>query len=179
VVLLGDAAHSMMNHLGQGAGTAIEDGVFLGRIVSEAARGSITLPEAVMLYEKKRIPRAWTKQQASLISGELQMCSDPAILDKRNASSRPEVQGLNGTQKGSFPELAPEYQSWQMFSSPDTVPGFFYYDAEGDADNAVCEFLQERDRENGRVDKLTNVSEALRRKMWSNVDFNGIVNDEV
>ncbi|OCT45386.1 hypothetical protein CLCR_05856 [Cladophialophora carrionii] len=176
VVLLGDAAHCMQNHVGQGAATAIEDGVFLGRAVSEVVRGTITIPEAVSIYEQKRIPRAWTKQQVSFVSGELNMCSDPDDLRRRNSSSLPEVQGLEEDEaRPSFPPLPSEYRSWQMFDSPDSVPGIFYYDAEGDADNAVCEFLQTRDRENGAVDGLTMVSRALRRKWWASLDFNGVV----
>jgi salicylate hydroxylase len=175
VVLLGDAAHAMQNHVGQGAATAIEDGVFLGRALSEVVRGAITVPDAVTIYERKRIPRAWTKQQVSLVSGELNMSSDPADLEKRDISSLPEVAGAkNGELKGAFPPLPPEYRSWQMFDSPESVPGIFYYDAEGDADNAVCEFLQERDQANGEVDELTMVSKALSKKWWSAVDFNGI-----
>ncbi len=175
-VLLGDAAHCMQNHVGQGAATAIEDGVFLGRALSEVVRGSISIAEAVSIYEQKRIPRTWTKQQVSLVSGELNMCSDSSDLEKRNLSSQPEVvQGLkNGQAKRSFPPLPPEYRSWQMFDSPESVPGIFYYDAEGDADNAVCEFLQARDQKNGDVDDLTMVSKALRKKWWSSLDFNGV-----
>ena len=175
IVLLGDAAHCMQNHVGQGAATAIEDGVFLGRALSEVVRGAITIPEAVLIYEQKRMPRSWTKQQVSLVSGELNMSADPADLQKRDKSSLPEVEGLQrGEKKCDFPPLPPEYRSWQMFISPETVPGIFYYDAEGDADNAVCEFLQIRDRETNDVDELTMVSNALRRKIWSALDFNGI-----
>jgi len=42
----------------QGAATAMEDGAFLGRVISEVVRGVITLPKAIDLYEAKRIPRA-------------------------------------------------------------------------------------------------------------------------
>ncbi|KAK5265935.1 hypothetical protein LTR96_008836 [Exophiala xenobiotica] len=172
VVLLGDACHCMQNHTGQGAGTAQEDGVFLGRVMSEVVRGLLTIPEAVGLYEKKRMPRAWTKQQISLVSGELNMCSDLENLAKRDQASSPEV--VLSEDGSRFPELPPNYRSWQVFDSPESVPGIFYYDAEGDADNAVCEYLQERDRENGQVDSLTMVSESLSRKWWSAVDYNGI-----
>ena len=175
IVLLGDASHAMQNHIGQGAATAIEDGVFLGRALSEVVRGTITIPEAVSIYERKRIPRAWTKQQASLVSGELNMCTDPQDLKKRNTSSLPEVDGLVDVQtKPAFPPLPPEYRSWQLFDSPDSAPGIFYYDAEGDADNAVCEFLQTRDRESGKVDALTMGSSALSKKWWDAVNYHGV-----
>ncbi|KIX08555.1 uncharacterized protein Z518_03211 [Rhinocladiella mackenziei CBS 650.93] len=174
VVLLGDACHCMQNHMGQGAATAIEDGVFLGRVMSEVVRGTVTVAEAVALYEQKRIPRAWTKQQFSLISGELNMCADPADLARRDHSSLPEVMPPKDGNKSKCPTFPPSYRSWQMFDSPETVPGIFYYDAECDADNAVCEFLQSRDRENGDIDDLTMVSKALGRKCWAAIDFNGI-----
>lgn len=174
VVLLGDACHCMQNHMGQGAGTAIEDGVFLGRVMGEVVRGVLTVAEAVSLYEQKRMPRAWTKQQVSLVSGELNMCFDTSHLAKRDESSLPEVQTPKDGERSGFPSLPPSYRSWQMFDSPDSVPGIFYYDAEGDADNAVCEFLQMRDRQRGEVDGLTMVSRALSRKWWSAVEFNGV-----
>jgi len=70
VVLMGDAAHSMVNHLAQGAATSMEDGIFLGRVMSEVVRGILSLPEAVEIYEKTRMPRAWTKQQVSFTNGK-------------------------------------------------------------------------------------------------------------
>jgi salicylate hydroxylase len=70
VVLMGDAAHSMVNHMAQGAATSMEDGVFLGKVIADVVRGILSLPEAVEIYEKTRMPRAWTKQQASFTSGK-------------------------------------------------------------------------------------------------------------
>ena len=61
-----------------------------------------------------------------------------------------------------------------MFDSPETVPRIFYYDAEGDADNAVSELLQTVNLQRGEVDDLTVVSKALDRKCWAAVTFNGI-----
>lgn len=195
VVLLGDSCHCMQNHMGQGAATAIEDGVFLGRVLGEVVRGVLTLPEAVSLYEQKRIPRAWTKQQVSFISGELNMCSDPRDLEKRNRASLPEVTvatststaetassidrstgrpGADPETKPDFPPLPPAYRSWQMFTSIDSIPSIFYYDAEADADTAVLEFLQARDKANGLIDAFTMVSPAVTKKCWQAIEFNGI-----
>ena len=72
VVLMGDAAHSMVNHMAQGAATSMEDGIFLGKVIADVVRGILSLPEAVDIYEKTRMPRAWTKQQASFTNGMLQ-----------------------------------------------------------------------------------------------------------
>jgi salicylate hydroxylase len=69
VVLIGDAAHSMVNHMAQGAATSMEDGAFLGRVILEVVRGVISLPEAITLYEQKRMPRAFAKQQVSFLMG--------------------------------------------------------------------------------------------------------------
>ncbi|KAK4948570.1 hypothetical protein LTR10_012574 [Elasticomyces elasticus] len=43
VVLLGDVAHCMQNHMAQGAATAMEDGAFLGTVIGEVIRGTIEL----------------------------------------------------------------------------------------------------------------------------------------
>lgn len=69
VVLMGDAAHSMVNHLAQGAATAMEDGAFLGVILREVARGTMTLKQAISKYEEERMPLADLKQQSSFLMG--------------------------------------------------------------------------------------------------------------
>jgi 2-polyprenyl-6-methoxyphenol hydroxylase-like FAD-dependent oxidoreductase len=46
MVLMGDAAHSIVNHMAQGAATSMKDGVLLGCIILEVVRGVITIPEA-------------------------------------------------------------------------------------------------------------------------------------
>lgn len=69
VVLMGDAAHSMVNHLAQGAATAMEDGAFLGVMLREVGKGRITLREAISKYEEERMPLADLKQQTSFVMG--------------------------------------------------------------------------------------------------------------
>jgi FAD-dependent urate hydroxylase len=53
VTLLGDAAHAMLPHAGQGAAQALEDAVFLGR----ALRDGAAVDAALRRYEAARIPR--------------------------------------------------------------------------------------------------------------------------
>ncbi|WP_432102225.1 FAD-dependent oxidoreductase [Streptomyces sp. bgisy091] len=52
VVLVGDAAHSMLHHQGQGANSAIEDAGAL----ADALRDAGSLPEALALYQATRKP---------------------------------------------------------------------------------------------------------------------------
>ena len=55
LTLLGDAAHPMLPHLGQGANQSIEDGMALATILSRAAREAV--PAALLAYERLRRER--------------------------------------------------------------------------------------------------------------------------
>jgi salicylate hydroxylase len=55
LTLLGDAAHAMLPHAGQGASMAIEDGIALATILADADRASV--PEALGIYESVRRER--------------------------------------------------------------------------------------------------------------------------
>ncbi|KIX05263.1 uncharacterized protein Z518_06135 [Rhinocladiella mackenziei CBS 650.93] len=173
VVLLGDAAHCMQNHMAQGAATAVEDGAFLGRVISGVVRGAIDVPKAVELYENRRIPKAWIKQQISFVSGIVNMTSEEERLKIRDKATRPEIWARDQNPVDP-PQLPPAYRSWQFYSSENTMPGLFYYDAEGDADNAVCEYLQSV----GEVDDFEMLSANL-KNMWTGyVDNNGTTIEE-
>ena len=63
--------HTVQNHLAQGAATSMEDGAFLGRVLTEVVRGVLSLEEAIHVYEKTRMPRVWLKQQTSFAMGAL------------------------------------------------------------------------------------------------------------
>ena len=56
VTLLGDAAHPLLPHTGQGAAQAIVDAVTLGK----AVRNSTNLEASLRAYERERIPKAAT-----------------------------------------------------------------------------------------------------------------------
>ncbi|PNP44201.1 hypothetical protein THARTR1_11092 [Trichoderma harzianum] len=166
VVMMGDAIHSMQNSMAQGAATAMEDGAFLGRVISEVIRGVISVPEAIQIYEKQRMPKAWVKQQVSFMSGVINTMIDSTERDK---AGLPEAQAA--FQNGIRPiHLPTTYRSWQMYCMADSVPGIFYYDAEGDADTAVCEYLCSK----GPVDEVRYLSENLENKWLGYIHDNGV-----
>jgi salicylate hydroxylase len=66
-----DAAHSMVNHMAQGAATSMEDGAFLGRTIRAVMQGRISMKEAIEIYEKTRMPLAHMKQQVSFLNGAI------------------------------------------------------------------------------------------------------------
>lgn len=67
LTLLGDAAHPMLPHLGQGANQAIEDGVALAVLLAGAGRGGV--PAALRAYEDLRRPRVAQVQRGARVNG--------------------------------------------------------------------------------------------------------------
>jgi salicylate hydroxylase len=65
--LLGDAAHPMLPHLGQGANQSIEDGMALATILARADRG--TAPAALLAYERLRRERVTQIQRGARENG--------------------------------------------------------------------------------------------------------------
>jgi salicylate hydroxylase len=65
--LLGDAAHPMLPHLGQGANQSIEDGMALATILARADRMSI--PAALLAYEQLRRARVAQVQRGARENG--------------------------------------------------------------------------------------------------------------
>jgi salicylate hydroxylase len=65
--LLGDAAHAMLPHLGQGANQSIEDGMALATILVHADRK--TAPEALRAYERLRRERVAQVQRGARENG--------------------------------------------------------------------------------------------------------------
>ena len=66
LTLLGDAAHPMLPHAGQGANQAIEDGVALAAVLARADKQSA--PRALTIYEKLRRERTAGVQQRSRLN---------------------------------------------------------------------------------------------------------------
>src|SRR5436190_4395850 len=80
--LLGDAAHPMLPHLGQGANQSIEDGIALATILKGADRN--TAPAALLAYERLRRERVALVQRGARENG-LRYDSSDADLGIRDA----------------------------------------------------------------------------------------------
>ena len=77
VTLLGDAAHAMLPFMGQGAATAMEDGLVLARCLAAFA------PDAALRrYEKARLDRTSMVQTQSRLLGLRFQGKDPESLGK-------------------------------------------------------------------------------------------------
>ncbi|KIY46934.1 salicylate hydroxylase [Fistulina hepatica ATCC 64428] len=71
VVVIGDAAHGMLPHLGAGAGQALEDGYALAKLLSHPHINKSNIEEALRLYDKLRVARANRVAARSTQSGDI------------------------------------------------------------------------------------------------------------
>jgi salicylate hydroxylase len=67
LALLGDAAHPMLPHVGQGANQAIEDAVALATVLSRTDRASVR--RALLIYESLRRERTARVQRSARVNG--------------------------------------------------------------------------------------------------------------
>jgi salicylate hydroxylase len=126
VVLLGDAAHSMVNHMAQGAATAMEDGAFLGVVIAAIIERKMNLKQGIALYEKERMPKARKKQEVSFLNGAIWH------LGGREAELR--NQAMEGELSGDGKILR---RSPNLYGDPTTVLSVYGYDAEEHARRAL------------------------------------------
>ncbi len=85
LTLLGDAAHPMLPHLGQGANQSIEDGMALALLLGASDRAD--LPAALQAYESLRRPRVSEVQLGARRNG-MRYDSMDGDLDRRDAEIR-------------------------------------------------------------------------------------------
>lgn len=84
LTLLGDAAHPMLPHLGQGANQAMEDGMALAILLSRTDKAGA--PAALQVYEKLRRERVAEVQLGARQNGlRVDSMSEYADLDMRDA----------------------------------------------------------------------------------------------
>src|SRR6187401_2787393 len=86
LTLLGDAAHPMLPHTGQGANQAIEDGIALATILAQADRASV--PQALRIYEGVRRDRTARVQAMSRANRARFEASDDLDTRDRQLSSQ-------------------------------------------------------------------------------------------
>ena len=128
VVLMGDAAHSMTNHMAQGAATSMEDGAFLAICLREVVHGRMALADAIGLYEHERMPLASRKQQLSFLNGAIWQLPEGEAQRARDEAMAPELRG------------EPVLRSPNLYADPTTVLEVYGYDAEAHAERAVEEW---------------------------------------
>lgn len=71
VALVGDAAHAMSFHRGQGLNHGINDAVSLVELLGEAGKGMRSQEEAVLAYEAEMIERAGDEVKISKMNTEM------------------------------------------------------------------------------------------------------------
>jgi 2-polyprenyl-6-methoxyphenol hydroxylase-like FAD-dependent oxidoreductase len=85
LLLMGDAAHPMLQYLGQGACQALEDAVELGsRFAADKDAPRVDFSRIRDEFERVRIPRASRCQSAARPWGELWHTQDPLLIATRN-----------------------------------------------------------------------------------------------
>ena len=129
ICLMGDAAHSMVNHMAQGAATSMEDGAFLARCLQAVVAGRVSLSDAVAIYEKGRMPKAAYKQQVSFLNGALWQLPDGPTQQARDKAMECELRGETPT------------RSPNLYGDPTTVLECYGYDAEAHADEEIATWL--------------------------------------
>jgi salicylate hydroxylase len=82
LTLLGDAAHPMLPHLGQGANQALEDAVALATLLG-ASGGPAGVPRALAAYERLRRDRTARVQLGSRRQGAGYDSSGSQLIDRR------------------------------------------------------------------------------------------------
>ncbi len=94
VVLLGDAAHAMTPHLGQGGCQALEDAVVLAAAVANES----DVPTALATYDRQRRPRAEAVVRAAARVRRINALTNPLAIAARNAlvTLTPSALGIRG-----------------------------------------------------------------------------------
>ncbi|KAJ6024518.1 Salicylate hydroxylase [Penicillium herquei] len=149
VVLMGDAAHSMVNHMAQGAATSMEDGAFLAKCIEAVVQGKINISEAIEIYETERMPKAYAKQQVSFINGAIWQLPDGPLQEERDAAMAPELEGKYFI------------RSSNLYGDPQTVLDVYGYDVQAHAEDAVRKYCNEG-RESAHP--VTGVTPGIQRK---------------
>lgn len=145
MVLMGDAAHSMTNHMAQGAATSMEDGAFLGIVLGYVVKGDVSLKDAIDIYERGRMPLADAKQQVSVMNGAIWHLPDGPLQEARDNAMSSELRG------------EPLLRSPNLYGDPKTVLSVYGYDARGHAEMEVQKWR------NGAMEQRYSLGMTLER----------------
>ncbi|MGA7433783.1 MAG: FAD-dependent monooxygenase [Xanthobacteraceae bacterium] len=112
LTLLGDAAHAMLPHLGQGANQSIEDGITLATILSRAERDAA--PAALLAYEGLRRDRVAEVQTGARKNGLRydSLSGDLAVRDREivaHAEFRKQLYDYDVVKLASSAAIAPSH----------------------------------------------------------------------
>ncbi|KAJ4357435.1 uncharacterized protein N0V89_002010 [Didymosphaeria variabile] len=116
LLLIGDAAHSMVPYMSEGAAMAVEDGAALAEVLSLVESPS-QIRSALEVFERQRILRTGQMQEASLVNGKLWHFADGPEQEARDAAMRSAMDGDVG-------------ESPNQFSDPVAAQWTYGYDAE-------------------------------------------------
>lgn len=116
MLIIGDAAHSMVPYMSEGAAMAVEDGAALAEVLSLIESRS-ELRSALEVFERHRILRTGQMQEASLVNGKLWHFADGPEQEARDAAMRSAMAGHID-------------ESPNQFSDPLTAQWTYGYDAE-------------------------------------------------
>ena len=157
MVLIGDAAHSMTNHMAQGAATSMEDGAFLGIVIAQVAKRKINLADALDVYEKERMPLADLKQQISFLNGLVYHAEDGS----EGQRSRDEAlqKELRGEYLVRSPNIYADPYTWRTVygerhlnhSEMAVADLGIDYDPEAHAHRAIYKHVHERAERDGQT----------------------------
>lgn len=129
LLIIGDAAHSMVPYMSEGAAMAVEDGAALAEILS-LINSPVQIPDALRIFERVRLLRAGQMQEASLVNGKLWHFPDGDEQKQRDSNMRAEVEERNF-------EWSPN-----QFSDPTTQQWAYGYNAEREVRHAWEVFAQ-------------------------------------
>jgi salicylate hydroxylase len=146
---MGDAAHSMVNHMAQGAATSMEDGAFLARCIAKVVEGRIRMDEAVQIYETERMPKAAMKQQVSFLNGAIWHLPDGPEQRARDEAMAPELQEKYYV------------RSSNLYGDPQTVLEVYGYDCEGHAETVLAKYLNKGKEP---ADPETGITASMQQK---------------
>jgi salicylate hydroxylase len=83
IAVTGDAAHGGTPHQGAMAGQAIEDALFLSRLLSHPSVNASNVDQALQVYNQIRLPRANRVLQSSLEAGDVYELAGEAGFDQQ------------------------------------------------------------------------------------------------